>query len=121
MQKISVILSLSFLIVVNPAFAFNSAFLNKLNSVADQVCGTVIQQGSYQEESLNVKIDGLTPEMAQQLKSQYSLPNLIIENGTVVINHKATSGMKQEDAMRNNMEVRRCRQSVAQIMIENQH
>lgn len=121
MKKASGLIIVAALITTQPSFAFNSALLNQVNKTADQVCGTVIKQGSYHEESLSVKVDGLTPEMVQQLKSQYSLPDLLVENGAVVIKRRSKRGMKQEDALKNNMEVRRCRQTVAQMMIRNQH
>ncbi len=120
MRKTSLLIFVGTLITTQSVYAFNSQILNRINKTADQVCGRVINKGTYQESTLDVTVEGLTPEMVEQLKSDFSLPDLSIENGKAVIKRGTSNGMKQRDAMNNNMEVRRCRQAVAQYMIRNQ-
>ncbi|KIF53034.1 MULTISPECIES: hypothetical protein [Vibrio harveyi group] len=117
--KKSLLILVGTLITTQSVYAFNSQLLNRVNETADQVCGRVINKGTYQESTLDVTVEGLTPEIVEQLKSDFSLPNLSIENGKAVIKHGTANGLKQQDVMSSNMEVRRCRQAVAQFMIRN--
>ncbi|AIW22555.1 hypothetical protein F0267_00275 [Vibrio coralliilyticus] len=119
-SKTSLLIFVGTLITTQSVYAFNSQLLNRVNETADLVCGRVINKGTYQESALDVTIEGLTPEMVEHLKSDFSLPELSIENGKAVIKRGTANGMKQRDAMNNNMEVRRCRQAVVQFMIRNQ-